>query len=342
VNNSRVRVMAVKRAEKDDEVIVRLVETDGKPEQDVRIVFAGPVAEAREVDGQERPLGSAVVSQGEVVTNFNPYQIQSIAVKLAAARTRLTPPESRPAALAYERSVATHDGTPSAPGFDAEGQSLPAELLPSELAYDGIAFHLAPAETGKPGAVVAHGQTIPLPSGRFNRIYVLAASADGDRKAVFRAGGREADLNIEDWGGYVGQWDNRGWYKTEVQFQPRRLRPGIRPGSPEAARFLRPRTRTVLEFNGVITPGFIKRAPIAWFASHRHAKDGANEPYSYSYLFAYAIDAPEGAKTLTLPDDSTIRILAVTAAKQNPEIRPAAPLYDTLERSEPTTVRAAR
>ena len=81
-----------------------------------------------------------------------------------------------------------------------------------------------------------------------------------------------------------------------------------------------------------ITPGFIKRAPVAWFASHRHGADGANEPYAYSYLFAYTIDLPAGAKTLTLPNNERIRILAVTVANEASEVRPAQPLYDTLER----------
>jgi len=44
-----------------------------------------------------------------------------------------------------------------------------------------------------------------------------------------------------------------------------------------------------------ITPGFIKRAPIAWFASHRHTGRGENEAYAYSYLFAYTLDLPAPA-----------------------------------------------
>src|ERR1035441_6517346 len=35
-------------------------------------------------------------------------------------------------------------------------------------------------------AVTANGQTITLPAGEFNRVYVLAASAEGDQKATFK------------------------------------------------------------------------------------------------------------------------------------------------------------
>src|SRR5262249_57542383 len=72
VSNSRVRVLATKKAEQSDDVIDRLVELDGKPAQNVRIGFAGPVASAREVDGQEQPQGNASVTGGALVPNFPP------------------------------------------------------------------------------------------------------------------------------------------------------------------------------------------------------------------------------------------------------------------------------
>src|ERR1019366_7245360 len=74
---------------------------------------------------------------------------------------------------------------------------------------------------------------------------------------------------------------------------------------------------------------------VAWFASHRHTADGANEPYAYSYLFAYPLDVPAGATTLTLPDNEKIRILAISVAEEGATAKPVQPLYDTLERGRP-------
>jgi alpha-mannosidase len=82
-----------------------------------------------------------------------------------------------------------------------------------------------------------------------------------------------------------------------------------------------------------LRPGFIKRADIAWFASHRNAADGSAEAYAYSYLFAYTIDLPSGVRTLVLPDNERIRILAITVADEPATISPAHPLYDTLDRN---------
>jgi len=79
-----------------------------------------------------------------------------------------------------------------------------------------------------------------------------------------------------------------------------------------------------------LAPGYIKRAPVAWYASHYHTPDGRNQPYAYSYLFGYAIDLPAHTRTLTLPSDPAIRILAISVAYTRPDAAPAHPLYDTL------------
>ncbi len=79
-----------------------------------------------------------------------------------------------------------------------------------------------------------------------------------------------------------------------------------------------------------LKPGFIKRADLAWYASHHHNPAGENVAYAYSYLFAYAIDLEPGATKLKLPDNSNVRILAISMARENSEATPAHPLYDVL------------
>jgi alpha-mannosidase len=229
---------------------------------------------------------------------------------------------SAPVALHYDLATATNDGTPSTSGFDAKGNALPAEMLPSGITFNDVEFQLAPAKTGVPNAVIAKGQTIDLPAGRFNRIYVLAASAEGDQSAAFKAGPDTVNLNIEDWGGFIGQWDDRQWIGKDTSIPARFGRP--------------PRTEhdDYAEMTG-IRPGYIKRANLAWYCSHHHNAAGENVPYRYSYLFAYSIPIPGGAQTITLPNNDKIRVLAMSVADENPEAKPVQPLYDTLDRSEP-------
>ncbi len=313
LSNSRVRVLALKKAEQSDELILRMVELDGSPQQNVRVAFAAPIVSAREVNGQEEPLAAATVENGELVTDFTSYQPRTFALKLAAA-TASPAPQAQPVTLNYDQAVATPDGTKSQGGFDASGRALPAEMLPRTVTFSGIAFQLAPA-TGA-NAVVARGQTIALPAGRFNRVYVLAA-AEGDQKGTFRVGARTVELTVQDWGGFIGQWDDRLWNEREVTV----------PATGEEPE----RKEKLMEYVG-LRPGYTKRAPVAWFASHRHAANGANEAYAYSYLFAYELDLPANAKTLTLPNNDKIRVLAVTAADESARVTPAQPLYDDLEK----------
>jgi alpha-mannosidase len=335
LNNDRIRVLAVKKAELSDEVIVRLVEMDGKPAESVRISFAGPVIAAREVNGQEQPVGPATIIAGNLVTSFSAYQPRTFALKLNPPQTKTTAPRSRSVTLDYDLSVASRLGRPADGSFDwnpnnqgaSQGKALPAEMLPRELEFKGVRFNLAPSGDAKPNAVVPHGQTIALPPGKYNRVYLLAASANGDQKATFGIGDKSVDLTIQEWTGFIGQWDNRIWKTTEEIIQPR---PGV--PAPPAGTPVRTRTNPYGEMLG-LRPGFIKRADIAWFSSQRRAADGIAEPYAYSYLFAYGLDMPPGARTLTLPNNDRIRILAVTIADEPWVVTPVQPLYDTLERN---------
>jgi alpha-mannosidase len=323
VSDPRVRVLALKKAENSDEVVVRAVETDGQDAKDVAIKFASPVVSASELDGQERTIGTAKVSEGVLAASFTPYQIHTFKVKLGPAPVRVARPNWAFVPLNHEISVATLTGKPgegcfdcslNEPSADGQGHSLPAEMLPDAIDFDGIRFRLAP--TGKNNAVVAHGQSITLPAGDFNRVYVLAAAMGHDQEADFRIGDKSMTIDIPEWTGFVGQWDSREW----------KIRKETVPPKDGSAAY----TRTMMDFTGKITPGFIKRADIAWYASHRHDTDGSNEAYAYSYLFAFPMDLPTGVKTITLPKNENVRVLAITAAHDDANAAPAQPLYDVL------------
>ncbi len=315
VGNGRVRALALKKAEESDEIVVRLVEMNGKPAKNVKVSFAAPLFAAREVNGIEDPVGPARLEKGGLVADFGPFAVRSFAVKLGPAPASVTVPKDKPVPINYDVYASTPDGRVPVGGFDLEGRTIPAEMLPSRIAYNGIEFALGPSEG--PNAMTAQGQTLTLPSGTNGRIYILAASAAGDQKAIFRIGDKLVELTVQDWGGYIGQWDNRLWTsRQETVTNPR-------TGAP--------RVRMVQDYAGLV-PGYIKPAPVAWFASHRHSQDGTNDPYAYSYLFGYSLEVPAGATTLTLPDNERIRILAVTVSDEGKAVRPAHPLFDTLQR----------
>jgi alpha-mannosidase len=322
ISNPRIRLLAMKKAEQGDEIIVRLVELDGKPQPNVKVSFAAPIRSAREVNGQEQPAGAATDADGVLVTSFTAYQPRTFAVRLAAPPAKVASVRSLPLLLKYDLAVASRDGAHSTNGFDGQGNALPAEMLPAQITFNDVEFRLAPATTASThnaalNAVVSRGQTLALPGGDYNRVYVLAASADGDQKASFKTGSTNVDLTIENWGGFIGQWDDRQWIAKDIPIA--RL-----PGKTEHDDYA--------EMTG-IKSGFIKRADLGWYCSHHHNAAGENVPYGYSYLFAYPIDLPPGSKTIQLPDNDKIRILAISLAEENPEARPVQPLYDVLPSS---------
>jgi alpha-mannosidase len=239
--------------------------------------------------------------------------------------------------LQYELAVASNDDTKTeGGGFDGKGNAIPAEMLPKMVDYNGVEFNLASAKTGSPNAVVARGQTINLPAGgEHNRIYILAASSDGDRRAEFKLGGRAVELNIEDWGGFIGQWDTRLWKTPPQRDWAISANHAVWPPADEQEREQRPVSPRYPEDYVGLQAGYVKPASIAWYASHHHTSAGLNEPYQYSYLFGYSIGVSENERTLVLPNDDKIRILAISLAEEDPGVKSAQPLYDMLGRAQP-------
>lgn len=305
VDNPRIRVLALKKAEHGEEWILRLVELEGRPQSNVHVSFAAPISAAREVNGQEEPVRPANVENGKLITSFTAYQPRTFALKLDSAPVQLPGVKSVPVDLRYTAAVASDDGQRAGAGFDGKGNAIPAEMLPSDITFNDVQFRLAPAKNGSPDAVVAKGQSIKLPEGHFNRLYILAAAINGDQQAKLEVGGKATELNIEDWGGFIGQWDDRQWSFIDSE----RDRYGEMTG---------------------LKPGYIKRADLAWYCDHHHDASGQNVPYSYSYLFAYKVDLATTAQIVKLPDNPNIQILGMSLAQEEPDLKAAQPLYDLL------------
>lgn len=334
VSNPRVRVLALKKAEDSDETVIRLVELDGKPASDVHVTFAGPVSAAREMTAQEQPIGDATVTGGALVTSLHGYQPKTFALKLGAAPATVAAVSSQSVPLTYDLAAATNDDTKTpGEGFDGKGGAYPAEMLPDHLTYSGVDFTLAHAATGTPNVMVAKGQTIAFPAGDFTRVYILAASQGGDQRAEFRVGKTVAAVTVQDWGGFLGQWDTRVW-KTTPRDWAISAHNAVWPPPDMAEREAWPHSPQYPADYVGLREGYVKPANVAWYASHHHTSQGLNEPYRYSYVFAYAMDVPPGAKQLTLPNNSNVRVLAMSVAHTNPGVDVARPLFDTLRHTD--------
>ena len=302
-----VAIRAVKLAEESDELVVRLQELAGEPVDGVRVVFARPVTAAREINGAEEPLdGPVTVRDGVLVCALRPYQPRAFAVRLAAAPVRLDAPVARPLDLPWNLDGVSDDTDRTDGDFDGEGRTIAGELLPAVLTVASVPYRTGPRAAGQPNVVVCRGQRIALPSGKWERLTLLAAAVGGDREAVFLVDGAPRTLRIQDHAEPLGQWDSR-IVAGELRADPAQ-----------------------------IAPGYVKMAPVAWVGTHRHDARGRNEAYAFTQVCRYSLDLPRGARQLTLPDDGRIRLLAATVTRRgNDATRPASVL---IERPPASTV----
>ena len=307
-NSDQVQIVSVKKAEDSNEIVVRFRELSGKPAPAIRLTSALPIVGAREIDGQEMPLGPAGLRSGALPFDLSPYQLRAFALRLGPPpRAPMATVSSKPLALPYDLDAVSSAGNPRDGGFDDQGHTYPAEQFPAALVSEGVSFRLGSATDGQKNALVCRGQSLDLPAGSFNRVYLLAAAAYGDQHGELKIDAASSPLIVPDWSQFIGQWDERLW-KGDV---------------PELT----------YDWNNPLVglvPGYIKRSPVAWYCSHRHDPKQGNEFYQYAYLFKCGADLAPGTKRITLPNNEKIRVFAVSVADEpGAGFAPAAPLYDT-------------
>jgi alpha-mannosidase len=334
-SQGHVAVRAVKKAEDSEEIVVRVQELFGEPAR-ATIGMALPIAAAREIDAAEEAVRPMAVTDGKVSVDLGRYQSRSFALKLAQGPRPAVGRDATVLELPFNLDGFSTDRDRSDGDFDGRGQTLAAELLPERFEMHGVPFRFGSAASGARNVLVPKGQTLALPAGSYNRLYVLATAVGGDTPARFAfvrtgAAAQSATVTVQEWEGVVGQWNSR-------VVDDRLLRTVyIAPQGDDQSwtldainnltvtRFDQS-TRTVSGLDK-IRPGFVKRAEVAWVGTHRHAGDG-NQPYVLSYVFAYALDVPAGTTAIRLPPNDRVRILAMTVAQETAaKLAPAGPLY---------------
>ncbi len=193
-----------------------------------------------------------------------------------------------------------------------------------------MAFTFGSTAPAAKNVLVPSGQTLAIPAGSYNRVYLLAASVDGDVTTTIGLGAASKSITVREWQGPVGQWWSRLKGNAPALQEPFAPAGGrSTPSQQEIQAGLvvewDPRTGVVKGIDQ-IRPAFVKRDEIAWIGTHRHDPAG-NEVYVASYLFAYGLDLPAGTREIRLPVNSKIRILAVSVTNEGPRATPAGALY---------------
>lgn len=295
LNKQQAGVMAFKKMENSDYYVVRFNELSGSDLHGVAATFLADITDAYEVNGQEQKIGPAIFSGKRLKFDLSHFTIRSFAVKLkpqGAATNRL----QQAVKLPFNADVVSYDVNRHDGSF-AHGRTYPAEMFPERLESDGVLFQMGSHDDEQLNAVSCSGQEIALPKGRYTKVHILAAATD-DVQTDFVVDGKVHALNIQQWGGYIGQYYNR---RFELDGQTVRH----------------------------IDAPYLKGGNIAWFATHHHcAYPSRNEAYQFSYLYHYELEVPVGSNTMKLPDNNRIKVLAVTVSNDAPSVTPLQPLSD--------------
>lgn len=296
-----VVIKAMKRAEDGDGYIVRVYETAGRPTQ-ANIVFATPLRAAQKADGTEKVIADAAIDANRLPVSLKANGIATYRVRFDEMKT--VSPKMAAVPLPYNYCGITynsfrHDGRLNG------GLSYPAEIMPDEIARNGVRFNIEkrPADN----VVLCSGDTIALPEGKWDKLHLLmAADTEGrDLRADLTVGATTTTVTVPSYTGYIGQWGHDAHNA---------------PGGYDWGH---------LGFS----KGYLKKPRVVYAGTHRHSLT-RDEIYENAYLWDVQLDLPAGADTLILPDDLNIILVAATVTAGAPESAVAAtPLFSTANRA---------
>ncbi len=285
VNTNDLAIKALKKAENGDEYVVRVYDASGKGASG-QVEFALPVVAAVEADGTEKTIGEASFSGNKLNVKVTPNSVRTYKVKFAPVE-KVNKAEYAQVPLNYDKKCFSWN-TFSGDADFSDGYAYAAELVPAQLTFKGVPFKLENKAlfNGK----VCKGDTITIPAGYYDRLYILAAAANEDTPAegTFRAGKSTTVVNVPSYTGFIGQWGHTGH-----------------------------------------TEGYVYDADVAYVGTHCHNSQG-DQPYEFTYMFEYPIDIPAKATEIILPDNPELVIFAATLARgENNEGSALSTLYRT-------------
>ncbi len=204
VNDDNVVIRAIKKEEKGSRIIVRVQETSGKGSEKCTLTFAGKLASVTETNGYEDEIAPIEFDGNAFSFDLTRYAVKTFAVTLAEPKNKAGKKDDEVyVKLPYTRRVTTFNSARASRGF-ADGISIPSELYSENVTAGGVSFKLAPAVAHN--ALGCDGQKISVPVG-YDTLYILAASAHGDKTADFLVDGNKVSVGIQDFCENVGAWE---------------------------------------------------------------------------------------------------------------------------------------
>lgn len=205
VSDQDVLIRALKKAQDSDEVVVRFNEAAGRELRNVHFRIGFGIDSAREIYATEEDKSDAKVDKGELVFDIGRFEPKSFILKLSKCPSPVKPLKMEQIDLPYNVRAMTTNDTKSTLHHTYD-MSIPMELVPDTLVSGGIEFKMGKSHDN---AVACLGQTIPL-NGKFNRLYVVAASRTFDKNFNLKFDTGVVTLQVSSWSEPLGSWDMIG------------------------------------------------------------------------------------------------------------------------------------
>ena len=209
VSTPQLAVKALKQAEDGSGYVLRLNEMSGKPLEQGEIRFAAPIEAAYVLNGVEERRAEARFEGNRLIVSSGRFAPSTYLVKLRTSDIRLNAPSSLSVDLPCNDYAFTVDAFNRQGNLDGNGNSYAAELVPEEVVSEGVVFRVS-NDVERKNVVKCDGQRIVLPQGNYGRVYLLAASLDGDRDAEFAVDGKSFRCPVPCYSGFFGQWGHDG------------------------------------------------------------------------------------------------------------------------------------
>ena len=219
LSTSQITLKTLKKAQDGDRYILRFYETQGKEAKDVTVEFPTEIVSAAETNGIEEEIGKATFKGNKLTFSTTAFSPKTFAVQLKGDIVKSQPIHNTPVELAYTDNAFTYDAFNETGQFDNNGCSYAAELVDSELVSQGVPFKIAAPEIKN--VLKCKNNSIEIPKDRkYTKVYLLAASTDGDVKTDFKMGNKVFTCDIPYYSGFYGQWGQADFTKSFIKNVP--------------------------------------------------------------------------------------------------------------------------
>ena len=210
LSSQKVGLMALKKAEQSDYYVIRVNEQSGNDQSGVKLQLPGKILDAYEINGQEQKIGEVATTGNALTFDLSHFTVRSFAVKLASLKNFSL--NQSTIDLVYDQDVMSFDNNRTDgdmvrkydPTEHGNVNNYPAEMMPATLESEAVHFKMGSTADLQKNAVTCKGQTIQLPAGDYNKVYLLAASTE-EAVGQFIVNETKQNIKISAWAGFIGQ-----------------------------------------------------------------------------------------------------------------------------------------